>query len=62
MKTVYVLLMLFSAGDPSRGGVAVVQQEFSSFETCTIARKALAQAHTDKGLSPSLWAHGCFKK
>lgn len=59
MSTVFVLIMLWGTGD-HRGGMTLVQQEFSSRETCEVARIELAKAH--ERYSTSLQAQGCFKK
>ena len=57
--TVFVLMMVWSTGS-SKGGVAVVQQEFSSREACEAVRVELAKAHN--GVTRVLGAQGCFKK
>ena len=59
-STIFVLLMLWDGG-LSRGGVAVVQQEFNSRESCEAARVHLLKAH-ESTIGPRLEAQGCFKK
>lgn len=59
MSGIYVLLMIWATSS-NYGGVAVVQQEFSSFEACEIARKEMAKAHD--GHNANLRAQGCFRK
>jgi hypothetical protein len=49
MSTIYVLVMIFGTGH-LYGGPAVVQQEFSSRETCEAARVELAKAHERPGV------------
>ncbi len=58
MNTVFILLMLWG-GYSSQSGIAVVQQEFSSLETCEAARRTLERAHQG---AMQLRAQGCFKK
>lgn len=59
-ETVFVLLMVFGH---HRGGVAVIQQEFTSLERCEAARKHLEKA-VEPGLSTLtlVRSQGCFKK
>lgn len=59
MTTVYVLLMVWSSVK-SNGGIAVMQQEFNSQQSCETARAAMATAHN--GYTRVLSAQGCFKK
>ena len=59
MSGIYVLLMIFAMAS-SHGGAAVVQQEFSNYENCEVARKAMAQAH--QTFASELRVQGCFKK
>lgn len=59
MNTVYILLMIWATSS-NYGGVAVVQQEFSSFRACETARIELATAHD--GITATLRSQGCFKK
>jgi hypothetical protein len=61
MKEVVFVLMMLWGGESSQSGLAVVQQEFSSFESCEAARKVLEQAH-GRGYGMRLKAQGCFKK
>lgn len=56
----FVLLMLWG-GNSSQSGIAVVQQEFSTYENCETARAALAKAHDRTG-GLSLRSHGCYRK
>jgi hypothetical protein len=56
---IFVLLMLWGTSS-SNGGLAVVQQEFSSREKCEAAREVLIKAHN--GSSSVLRAQGCFQK
>lgn len=61
-STVFVLIMIFG-GSTSQSGYATVQQEFTSFERCEAARKALAARHgTDLAGNFTLRAQGCFQK
>jgi hypothetical protein len=57
--TIFVLLMIWSTS-ASYGGIAVVQQEFSSREACEAVRAELAKAHN--GTTRVLGVQGCFKK
>lgn len=59
MQTIYVLLMIFSTSS-HHGGVGVVHQEFTSWQSCESARIAMAKAH--RGDNAVLLAHGCFAK
>lgn len=60
INTLYILIMLWG-GTTTQSGIAVVQQEFYSFEACETARKTLEKAHyTSYGMN--LRAQGCFKK
>lgn len=61
MSTLWVLLMLFG-GVSSQSGIGVVQQEFTSWEACEAARKAMAAAHDDPHTAMKVRAQGCFKK
>ena len=60
MSTVWVLLVVFYAGRAD-GGVAVVQQEFTSQENCEVAKVAIEKAQLG-GYSRSHRTLGCFKK
>jgi len=63
MNTAYVLIMLWT-GTYVDSGVAVVQQEFTSFQACEEARRFLATANKTSNVSVvvKLHAQGCFKK
>lgn len=59
-STVFVLLMIWG-GNTNQSGIAIVQQEFISMESCEAARKVLEKANGN-GLGMRLRAQGCFKK
>lgn len=61
MSTIWVLLMLWGASN-HQSGIAVVQQEFTSWEACERARKAMAAAHDIPDIAMKVRAQGCFKK
>lgn len=58
MGTVFVLLMVFSTSH-SYGGVAVIQQEFSSRENCELA---MAELSKEPAYGLVLRSKGCFRK
>lgn len=58
MSTIYVLIMIWG-GSTSQSGLAIVQQEFDTYERCEIARKYLVGNNTRPSL---LRSQGCFKK
>ena len=59
ISTVYVLIMIFGA-NTSQSGIAVVQQEFTTYELCRDARLVIAKAHDDRSMP--LRSQGCYKK
>lgn len=56
---IYVLIMVWSTS-ASSGGVTTLAQEFSSKETCEVARAELVKTHDSE--RAIVRAHGCFKK
>lgn len=60
MEPVFVLLMVFSVNVSRGGGVAVLQQEFTSLRACEFARKELAKSHNGHEVVAS--SQGCYLK
>lgn len=60
-STIFVLMMLWG-GTTINSPILLVQQEFSSLETCEAARKAMASADQKGYYNLVVSAQGCFKK
>ena len=60
MSTVWVLMVAVFAGS-SDGGVAIIQQEFSSRENCEDARRVIENVRPG-GTMRSIVVLGCFEK
>ncbi len=58
LEGIYILIVVL-AMNSSNGGIAVVQQEFSSREKCEVARAVVVNA--DRSFI-FVKAQGCFKK
>ena len=58
----YVLLIVWATGS-SNGGIATLHAEFTTFETCEVARKYMTNYTTKSPFdATAVIAQGCFKK
>ncbi len=62
MSTAFVLIMFWTVHGYREQSVAIVQQEFSSYESCEAVRQSLAKLHSTSSHGVRLKSQGCYKK